>query len=182
MKKEAPAHRAHRQLYDMFSSPSGGMVTPETGEIGQKFPADPPLVEALSGRAAYELGQSEKEENASEKDRGSLLQVYTPVMRYGNAVGVIELYEANKDLFAQIARNTLFVEGLVAAAGLVLYLALFVILFRAYQSQKRASEERNRVMGVFGQHVSPEVVNKLLSQNIDQNAEMRNVCLMFLDI
>lgn len=151
-------------------------------EIGQKFPGDPPLAEALTGRAAYELGESEKEENVAEKSKGSLLQVYTPVFRSGSPVGVIELYEANADLFAQIARGTLFVEGAVAAAGILLYAALFIIFFRAYRSQRRANEERNRVLGVFGQHVSPEVVNKLLSQNVDQDGEMRKVCLMFLDI
>ena len=65
-------------------------------EIGQKFPGDPPLVEALTGRsAAYELGESEKEENVAEKNKGSLLQVYTPVFSGGSPVGVIELYEAN---------------------------------------------------------------------------------------
>lgn len=205
--------RDNPQMYDMFQTASGGVVSPGTEgvlrglfglgtifrvkawstngtiiwsdspeEIGQKFPSDPPLVEALTGRAAYELGESEKEENVEEKDKGSLLQVYTPVMRNGSAVGVIELYEANRDLFTQIARNTLFVEGLVGAAGLLLYLALFAIFFRAYQRQRQLNEERNRVMGVFGQHVSPEVVNKLLSQGIDQAGEMRNVCLLFLDI
>ena len=164
-------------------SANGTIVWSDSSEeIGQKFPGDPPLVEALTGRAAYELGESEKQENVSEKDKGSLLQVYTPVMRYGSAVGVIELYEANRDLFAQIARNTLFVEGVVAAAGLLLYVALFAIFFRAYQRQRKVNDERNRIMGVFGQHVSPEVVNKLLSQNVDQAGEMRNVCLMFLDI
>jgi class 3 adenylate cyclase len=153
-------------------------------EIGQKFPDDDTLQEALTtAKPAYELGESEKQENAlSEKAKGSLLQVYTPVLKNGAAVGVIELYEANADLFAAIARNTLFVEGLVAAAGLVLYLALFYIFFRAYQRQRRANEERNRIMGVFGQHVSPEVVNRLLSQDVEQGGEMREVCLMFLDI
>ena len=200
-------------VYEMFSSPSGGTVTPDTEtllrglfgladifrvkawsadgtivwsdeseEVGQKFPGDPPLVEALTGAAAYELGESEKAENVSEKDKGSLLQVYTPVLKDGRAVGVIELYEANRDLFAQIARNTLFVEGLVAASGLVLYLALFAIFYQAYRRQRRAIEDRNRVMGVFGQHVSPEVVNRLLSQSFDQDGELREVCLMFLDI
>ena len=154
----------------------------QKNEIGQNFAGDPPLVEALTGKAAYELGESEKAENISEKDKGSLLQVYTPVLRNGAAVGVIELYEANRDLFAQIARNTVFVEGLVAAAGLLLYLALFLIFFRAYQRQRRVNEERNRIMGVFGQHVSPEVVNRLLSQDFEQDGEMREVCLMFLDI
>ena len=151
-------------------------------EIGQRFPDDPPLVEALTGKAAYELGESEKQENVDEKTRGSLLQVYTPVVQNGVVTGVIELYEANRDLFNQIARNTLFVEGLVAAAGVLLYLALFTIFYRAYRRQQRVIEDRNRIMGVFGQHVSPEVVNKLLSQNVGQGGEMRDVCLMFLDI
>jgi class 3 adenylate cyclase len=202
------------QVYDMFRTPSGGPVTPETEtvlrglfglgtifrvkvwssdgtivwsdqqvEIGQKFPDDDTLREALTGKAAYELGTSEKQENlGTEADKGSLLQVYTPVMRNGAAVGVIELYEANRDLFAQIARNTLFVEGLVAAAGLLLYLALFFIFYRAYLGQRHANEERNRIMGVFGQHVSPEVVNRLLAQDFEQGGEMREVCLLFLDI
>jgi len=153
-------------------------------EIGQRFPDDDTLQDALkTGKPAYELGTSEKQENVgTEADKGSLLQVYTPVLKNDAAVGVIELYEANRDLFAQIARNTLFVEGLVAAAGLLLYLALFLIFFRAYQRQRRANEERNRIMGVFGQHVSPEVVNRLLSQDFEQAGEMREVCLMFLDI
>lgn len=202
------------QVNDMFRTPSGGPVAPETEtvlrglfglgtifrvkvwstdgtivwsdqkeEIGQKFPDDDTLQEALTGKAAYELGTSEKQENlGTEADKGSLLQVYTPVLRNGTAIGVIELYEANRDLFAQIARNTLFVEGLVAAAGLLLYLALFFIFYRAYLGQRRANEERNRVMGVFGQHVSPEVVNRLLSQDFEQAGELREVCLMFLDI
>jgi class 3 adenylate cyclase len=200
-------------VYQMFSSPSGGTVTPETetllrglfglatifrvkawsadgtivwsdsaAEIGQKFPNDPPLVEALTGAPAYELGESAQAEDLQEKDKGSLLQVYTPVLKDGKTVGVIELYESNRDLFVQIARNTLFVEELVAASGLVLYLALFAIFYRAYRRQRRAIEDRNRVMGVFGQHVSPEVVNQLLSQNVEQDGELREVCLMFLDI
>ncbi len=151
-------------------------------EIGQRFPDDPPLVEALKGSAAYELGETEKQENVDEKTRGSLLQVYTPVVSGGGVVGVIELYEANRDLFSQIARNTLFVEGLVAAAGILIYLALFAIFYQAYRRQQRVIDDRNRIMGVFGQHVSPEVVNKLLSQNVGQGGEMRDVCLMFLDI
>ena len=43
-------------------------------------------------------------------------------------------------------------------------------------------EDKNRVLRVFGQHVSPEVVNKLLEQKHDINSELRSVCVMFLDI
>jgi adenylate cyclase len=43
-------------------------------------------------------------------------------------------------------------------------------------------EDRNRVLDVFGKHVSPEVVNKLLAQRTELVAEVRTVCMMFLDI
>lgn len=46
----------------------------------------------------------------------------------------------------------------------------------------RTVEERNRVVQMFGQHVSPAVVDKLLAQPADLPSEVRSVCLMFLDI
>ena len=47
---------------------------------------------------------------------------------------------------------------------------------------KRNIDERKRIVNMFGQHVSPEVVNKLLEQRTDTISEMRYVCVMFLDI
>jgi adenylate cyclase len=46
----------------------------------------------------------------------------------------------------------------------------------------RTVQERNRVVSTFGQHVSPAVVDKLLSQDVELGGEVRYVCLMFLDI
>jgi adenylate cyclase len=43
-------------------------------------------------------------------------------------------------------------------------------------------EERKQLMNIFGQHVSPEVVDKLLNQNVDIESEIKHVCVMFLDI
>ncbi|MCB1169627.1 MAG: adenylate/guanylate cyclase domain-containing protein [Leptospiraceae bacterium] len=43
-------------------------------------------------------------------------------------------------------------------------------------------EERNRVVEMFGAHVSPEVVEKLLDQQTEMESETRHVCVMFLDI
>ena len=43
-------------------------------------------------------------------------------------------------------------------------------------------EERKQLMNVFGQHVSPEVVDKLLNQNVEIESEIKHVCVMFLDI
>lgn len=42
--------------------------------------------------------------------------------------------------------------------------------------------ERARILGVFGQHVSPEVVERLVEGKADVKSEQREVCVMFLDI
>ena len=43
-------------------------------------------------------------------------------------------------------------------------------------------EERSRILGVFGQHVSPEVVDQLVQGDAQVAGELREVCVMFLDI
>ncbi len=53
---------------------------------------------------------------------------------------------------------------------------------RQFLNSVRTLEERNRVMSMFGQHVSPAVVDKLLSQGVELGGEIRHVCLMFLDV
>jgi adenylate cyclase len=43
-------------------------------------------------------------------------------------------------------------------------------------------EERSRILGVFGQHVSPQVVERLVMGAAEAKSELRDVCVMFLDI
>lgn len=42
--------------------------------------------------------------------------------------------------------------------------------------------ENNHIMNIFGQHVSPAVMEKLLHQKNATEGEVQNVCVMFLDI
>jgi adenylate cyclase len=42
--------------------------------------------------------------------------------------------------------------------------------------------ERARILGVFGQHVSPEVAARLVSRDSETESEQRQVCVLFLDI
>lgn len=56
---------------------------------------------------------------------------------------------------------------------------------RLRRSFTRAIEsvgERQRILGVFGQHVSPEVVERLVQGRTEVKSELRHVCVMFLDI
>jgi adenylate cyclase len=44
------------------------------------------------------------------------------------------------------------------------------------------AEERRRIVQMFGQHVSPAVVNQLLAQPSGLQTELRDVCILVLDI
>jgi adenylate cyclase len=77
---------------------------------------------------------------------------------------------------AFIARAFIYViAGLVA--GFV-SLRIRRQIMRSFETM----EERNRIINMFGQHVSPAVVEMLLGQPVDLGGEVRNVCVMFLDI
>jgi adenylate cyclase len=45
-----------------------------------------------------------------------------------------------------------------------------------------AAEERRRIVQMFGQHVSPAVVNQLLAQPTGIQSELRDICVLVLDI
>jgi adenylate cyclase len=43
-------------------------------------------------------------------------------------------------------------------------------------------QERDRAVRIFGEYVSPQIADKLLHQPVELGGELRNVCVMFLDI
>jgi adenylate cyclase len=55
-------------------------------------------------------------------------------------------------------------------------------LRRSFTSAIESVGERARILGVFGQHVSPEVVERLVAGKTEVKSELRPVCVMFLDI
>lgn len=84
--------------------------------------------------------------------------------------------EANQSPFYHLSRSAvLLMAGIVA--GLVA-----VRLRRQFENSAAAAATRDRVTNLFGQHVSPAVVERLLAQASDPPSEMRTVCVLFLDI
>jgi adenylate cyclase len=69
----------------------------------------------------------------------------------------------------------LFVAGLVAAL-------VTREIRRQVELSLRTVQDRDRAVRIFGQYVSPQIVEKLLHQPVDLGGELRNVCVMFLDI
>ncbi len=71
--------------------------------------------------------------------------------------------------------------GLLIGAGVLAGLVSLQVR-RQFTRALRSVEEQNRILGMFGQHVSPAVVDRLLSQDVALGGEVRHVCVMFLDI
>ncbi len=81
----------------------------------------------------------------------------------------------NMPLFYVGRSIVLFGSGVVA--GLVA-----VSLRSQFENSIRAGAARDRVTNLFGQHVSPSVVERLLATQAEPPSELRTVCVLFLDI
>ncbi len=69
----------------------------------------------------------------------------------------------------------LFLGGLAAAF-------VSVRMRTALLETVRQTQERAHIVDLFGQHVSPAVVNQLLTQPLGETSEQREVCILVLDI
>src|SRR5215467_12029397 len=74
-------------------SPSGEVLYSDQHElIGQSFPVEDDLQEALDGELSADVSHVDKAENVDERQFGELLEVYVPV-RFGTEhVGAFEIY------------------------------------------------------------------------------------------
>lgn len=78
--------------------------------------------------------------------------------------------------------------GFHLSRGLILFAAGLVTGFVSYQIKRRlvssleSIEERKRVLTIFGEHVSPQVVTRLVEAGGEISNESIYVCIMFFDI
>jgi adenylate cyclase len=73
-------------------------------------------------------------------------------------------------------------RSLVLLAGGILAGTVGVTIKRYFARALAAASARDRVTNLFGQHVSPQVVDRLLVMGQAELSEMRRVCVMFFDI
>lgn len=74
------------------------------------------------------------------------------------------------------------VKGALLLASGVLAGVITVALRRQMRDAVDYAQQRDHAVSVFGQHVSPEIAQRLLRQNLDVDGEMREACVLFLDI
>ena len=83
--------------------------------------------------------------------------------------------EPASDLGYELSRSFMFLIGGILAG------AVGVQLRHQFEASIAAATARDRVTNLFGQHVSPEVVERLLVEGADRSSDLRRVAVMFVD-
>ena len=91
-----------------------------------------------------------------------------PITPWGNIPEETLIYHCSRSFVLLLAG---VVAGVVAGS-----------LRRQFEDSVAAGAARDRVTNLFGQHVSPAVVDRLLATSSEPESEMRTVCVLFLDI
>lgn len=105
------------------------------------------------------------------------LPAFTGFVAAAELLAMATLYHpaTNVDVIYHLVRSViLLVSGLVAGA-------VAVRLRRQFETSIDAAAARDRVTGLFGQHVSPQVVEHLLGHGSPEASALRRVTVMFVD-
>lgn len=112
--------------------------------IGKKYPDNENFDGAISGNVTYSIEKPEEhilnephendviDENMTEIDYGTILEIYTPVYYEDEIIGVIELYEPFSDLQAPIDDIVRKSQIIIYGLSLIMYLIQFGIFYDSY--------------------------------------------------
>jgi adenylate cyclase len=99
------------------------------------------------------------------------VELFAMAMHYKPAINP----DPEPELYYHLSRSlVLFTCGILAGA-------VGVQLRRGFAASIRAATARDRVTNLFGQHVSPQVVERLLVEGTGNASEVRQVAVMFVD-
>jgi adenylate cyclase len=99
------------------------------------------------------------------------VELFAMAMHYKPAINP----DPEPELYYHLSRSLiLFTCGILAGA-------VGVQLRRGFAASIRAATARDRVTNLFGQHVSPQVVERLLVEGAGNASEVRRVAVLFVD-
>ena len=112
------------------------------------------------------------------------LSVWTGVVAAGLQMMLVLLLLPADPTNSTIESLPLFYAGrsiVLLGSGVVAGLVA-LSLRRQFENSMQAGAARDRVTNLFGQHVSPAVIERLLAAQAEPPSELRTVCVLFLDI
>ena len=128
--------------------------------IGQRFPDNRDLQEALGGEVSVKIKPLDKREQASERagraGHAALAEVYVPVIdERGGVVGVVEVYKVPERLFGTIRRGRFVIWAISLTGGGILYLVLLPLLTSVYRR-----EVEDRTLRAHAERLAVEVEDR----------------------
>jgi adenylate cyclase len=110
------------------------------------------------------------------------LSTFTGLVAAVQLFAMAMLYHPAGD-FAEAAQEPGYniIRSILLAVGGVLAGAVGLQLRRQFEASIAASTARDRVTNLFGQHVSPQVAERLLAAGAGATSEVRHVAIMFAD-
>lgn len=95
--------------------------------IGKNFAQNHHFQIATGGKVAYNNEGFKKSENISEQKERIVVEVYLPVYDGDRIIGVLELYQSDKELASMVVQSSKIIWTSLVLAGLVLYLLLLAV-------------------------------------------------------
>ncbi|MEW5814215.1 MAG: HD domain-containing phosphohydrolase [Spirochaetota bacterium] len=140
--------------------------------IGENFKDNPFFLKALRGDITYDVAEPEKPENISEPQAGKVLEIYIPLKKDNRTIGIVELYESDRELHIEVHRINNIIWIIVATSGLFLYLSLFFIFYEANQSQKRGLEQlvQTQDVTIFALAYQAEIRDNETGRHLERTA------------
>ena len=117
--------------------------------IGKNFKDDPDFMLAARGTANSIFRRQNKDENSLERYPQTALEIYAPIFFNNKTVGVVEFYEGAQELLARIKQGMFIIWTSIAGAGILLYLLLFFIFYKAHMAQKTSTLKLERTVDVI---------------------------------
>jgi adenylate cyclase len=105
------------------------------------------------------------------------LSTFTGFVAAAQLLGMAMFYhpDAPPDLFFNCARSMILLMGGLLAG------AVGMQLRRQFEASVKAATARDRITNLFGQHVSPQVVERLMLEGKGAESDIRRVAVMFVD-
>src|SRR3989338_4502180 len=104
--------------------------------VGKNFKDDLDFKLASGGKVSGAFMRPDKDENRLGRYSETALEIFAPIIFNNETIGVVEFYESARELLVRIKQGVLVIWTSVIAAGILLYVLLFFIFFKAHQTQK----------------------------------------------
>jgi signal transduction histidine kinase len=135
--------------------------------VGQRFPDNEELREALAGKVAVEIKRLDKAEQRYERAVFSTLaEVYVPIFVRGSreVSGVVEVYKTPDRLLRTIRQGQIVTWGISVLGGLALYLVILPLTRQVY-----GREVREEALRAHAERLEAEVTQR--SQELSRRTE-----------